>query len=80
MTPPWVDKCLAALECGPIDGIDVGDHTLFLGEVVGAWAEESAFDRFWKLEEEELSPLQHLGARHCCIPGRRFTVCEEEGE
>ncbi len=80
VTVPWVDECLAHLECGLIDAIDTGDHTLFLGEIVGAWAEEAAFDEVWKLEEEELSPLLHLGARHFCIPGKRFAVREEEEE
>lgn len=71
---PWVEECLGHLECGLVDAYTVGDHTLFLGEVVGAWAEEEAFDGFWKLEAEELSPLLHLGAEHFAIPGGRFAV------
>jgi flavin reductase (DIM6/NTAB) family NADH-FMN oxidoreductase RutF len=80
VTVPWVDECLAHLECGLVDTYQAGDHTLFLGEVIGAWAEEEAFGEYWKLEAEELSPLLHLGARHFAVPGGRFTVREEEGE
>jgi flavin reductase (DIM6/NTAB) family NADH-FMN oxidoreductase RutF len=78
VTVPWVDECLAHLECGLVDAYQAGDHTLFLGEVIGAWAEEEAFDEFWRLESEELSPLQHLGARHFALLGGRFTVREAE--
>lgn len=80
VTVPWIDQCLAHLECGVVDAHEAGDHTVFLGEVIGAWAEEAAFAETWLLEEEELSPLIHLGGRHFCVPGRRFTVREEEEE
>jgi flavin reductase (DIM6/NTAB) family NADH-FMN oxidoreductase RutF len=78
VTVPWVAECLAHLECGLVEAYEAGDHTLFLGEVIGAWADEEAFDEFWKLEAEELSPLQHLGARHFAVLGGRFEVREEE--
>ncbi len=81
VTAPWVEECLAHLECGVVDAMEVGDHTLFLGEVVGAWAEEEAFDTFWKLEAEELSPLVHLGAEHYALVSGRFSVeVKREGE
>lgn len=78
VTVPWVDQCLAHLECGLVEAYEAGDHTLFLGEVIGAWADEEAFDEFWKLENEELTPLQHLGARHFALLKERFTVREVE--
>ena len=78
VTVPWVAECLAHLECGLVEAYEAGDHTLFVGEVIGAWAEEEAFDEFWKLESEELSPLQHLGAGHFALLSRRFTVREGE--
>ncbi len=80
VTVPWVDECLGHLECGLVQAYEVGDHTLYIGEVIGAWADEDAFDDFWKLENEELSPLQHLGARHFAVLGGRFTVRERESE
>jgi flavin reductase (DIM6/NTAB) family NADH-FMN oxidoreductase RutF len=80
VTVPWVDQCLAHLECGLVETHETGDHTLFIGEVIGAWADENAFDEFWKLENEELSPLQHLGARHFAVLSGRFTVREPSRE
>lgn len=77
VTVPWVDECLAHLECGLVQAHEVGDHTLFIGEVVGAWADEEAFDEFWRLSAEELCPLQHLGARHWALLSGRFTVSEK---
>mgnify|MGYP005840488079 CR=1 FL=1 len=77
VTVPWVDECLAHLECGVVEAYETGDHTLFIGEVIGAWAEEEAFDEFWKLETEELSPLHHLGGRHFARLADRFAVGEE---
>jgi len=74
VTAPWVEECLAHLECGVVDALEVGDHTLFLGQVVGAWAEEEAFDTFWKLEAEELSPLVHLGGENYARISGRFSV------
>ncbi len=77
VSAPWVEECLGHLECGVIDAFKVGDHTLFVGEVIGAWVEEEAFDGYWKLEAEELSPLLHLGAGYFAIPGGRFAVQTE---
>ncbi len=74
VTVPWVDECLAHLECGVVQAHEVGDHTVFIGEVIGAWAEEEAFDDTWKLEAEEMSPLLHLGADQYAIPGSKFAV------
>ena len=79
VTVPWISECLAHLECGLVEAYEAGDHTLFLGEIVGAWADEDAFDEFWKLEAEELSPLQHLGGRHFATL-TKFTVQEKETE
>ena len=60
---PWLDECLAHLECAVVDVIKPGDHSLFVVQVVGAWVEEEAFQDTWRLSEgnEELLPLHHLG-------------------
>ena len=56
-----------------------GDHTLFVAEVVGAWAEEEAFDQVWLLpaDSEELLPLCHLGGNRFCLPGVGLTLPAE---
>lgn len=60
---PWIDECLAHLECAVVDVIKPGDHSLFIVQVVGAWAEEEAFQDTWRIPEgnEALLPLHHLG-------------------
>jgi flavin reductase (DIM6/NTAB) family NADH-FMN oxidoreductase RutF len=74
VTAPWVSECLAHLECGLLQAHDLPDHTLFIGEVVGAWAEEEAYDGAWTLAADELCPLLHLGAEHFAVPAGRFTL------
>ncbi len=59
---PLIAECIGHLECGVIDTVHVGDHTLFVAEVVGATAEEAAFNgETWTLVDEAVKPLHHLG-------------------
>jgi len=61
VSAPWIDDCLAHLECVVITVLSPGDHSLFMGQVVGAWAEEEAFGGLWRTDvAEELQPLIHL--------------------
>ncbi len=59
----WIDQCLAHIECAVVDCIAPGDHSVFLVQVVGAWAEEEAFVNAWRVrgQPEDLLPLTHLG-------------------
>lgn len=60
---PWIDQCLAHLECAVVDLIAPGDHSLFMVQIVGAWAEDEAFADVWRVQgqPEDLLPLTHLG-------------------
>lgn len=58
---PWVEECLAHLECGVVEVVPVGDHTLFVGQVLTAWAEDWAFTDGWLPDKEEARLLHHLG-------------------
>ncbi len=60
---PWVESCLAHLECVVVDRLQPGDHVLYILQVVGAWAEDEAFAQTWNApaSAEELAPLLHLG-------------------
>ena len=73
---PWIEACLAHIECAVVNMVAPGDHTVFLAEVVGAWAEEEAFGDFWLEPEdnEELHPLHHLGGRHFGLMGKVITL------
>jgi len=37
---PIVAECVANLECRVVDRFTTGDHSIFVGEVVAAWAQE----------------------------------------
>ena len=58
---PLVEECVAHLECAVVDVVTPGDHGIFIGEIVSAKAEESAFEDFWTLSQKDLRPLHHLG-------------------
>jgi len=59
--PPVISQCIGHLECAVINAFDPGDHTIFVGQVAYAAAEEQAFDEAWTLRESDLKPLHHLG-------------------
>lgn len=62
LSVPLVEGCLGYLECSVVEAYEAGEeHTLFLAEVVGAQAEEEAFDEIWLLGDTEVKPLHHLG-------------------
>ena len=75
---PWIDECLAHLECVVIDRLAPGDHTVFVAEVIGAWVAEEAFDGYWLAPEdnEALSPLIHLGGRRFALFGQQLEAPE----
>lgn len=59
---PLIVECIGHLECGVVDTVRAGNHTLFLAEIVAASAEELAFDgERWTLADESVKPLHHLG-------------------
>lgn len=59
---PLIVECIGHLECGVVDTVRAGNHTLFLAEIVAACAEEAAFDgERWTLADESVKPLHHLG-------------------
>jgi len=73
---PWLDACLAHLECGIVEVLMPGDHSLFVAEILGAWAEEEAFDTSWLApqDNEELQPLIHLGGHQFGLLGKRIAL------
>ena len=71
---PLIEECLGWIECVVVDAPAVGDHTLFVGEVVSAQAREEAFGEMWLLSDDEVRPLHHLGGRCFAALGERFEV------
>ena len=74
---PLLEGCLAWIECGLRDVIAVGDHTMFVGEVVRVQALDEAYAGNWLLERPEFSPLTYLGGTsYGVVGGRREATLE----
>ncbi len=57
--PPIIKECVAHLECKLRQEIITGDHTLFIGEVLAAYANRGAFDG--RFNVKKLKPILHMG-------------------
>lgn len=64
---PLIENCIAWIECGVEDAMRIGDHTLFIGNVLAVQADEEAFEEAWKLEDQDYRPLHYLGANRYAI-------------
>jgi len=62
---PIIKECVAHLECKLYKQVQAGDHTLFIGEVVAAYANRDMFAQTYNLEKAEL--IYHMG-------GDKFTM------
>lgn len=58
--PPIIEECYAHLECVLEKEIPLGDHTVFIGRVVAAYAEEDLFKE-GILDVAKVSPCYHIG-------------------
>lgn len=64
---PVIAECPGVLECRLVQQVEVGDHIMFVGEVVYALAEEGIFDEVW--DTARVALLYHLGGDHFITPG-----------
>ncbi len=70
---PLLEGCVGWIECGVQDAYNIGDHTLFVGKVVAASAEQDAFDDgAWLLADPEERPLHYLGINYYAVLGERL--------
>ena len=71
---PLVAECFGHAECRVVDMPTTGDHTLFVGEVVAASVESSAFDGVLRLRRP-YHTLHHLGgSRFLTSAGARLSA------
>lgn len=66
---PLIAGCLAWIECGLRDVFNVGDHNLFVGDVVRVQALDEAYAGRWLLTERAYSPLTFLGGNYYAVIG-----------
>lgn len=57
--PPIIKECVAHLGCKLHQQITTGDHTLFVGEILAAYADEGIFNGKYNLRE--VKPVYHMG-------------------
>ena len=56
---PIIKECVAHLECRLQQQITIGDHTLFIGRVLTAYADDGVFDE--KFDLKKVKPVYHMG-------------------
>ena len=66
---PLIEGCLAWIECGLHDVIQVGDHSLLVGRVVRVQALDEAYAQNWLLEDRRYSPLTYIGGTKYAVIG-----------
>jgi len=57
--PPIIKECVAHLECRLHSQFTTGDHTIFVGEIVEAYADKEAFTDKYNLKNARM--IFHLG-------------------
>ncbi len=58
--PPLIAECPISVECRVLDIQEIGDHDLFLGEVLAEHVAEDALDESGRVLVEKLDPLCHM--------------------
>jgi len=70
--PPLIKECIANLECKVVQTISSGDHSLFIGEVLAASAEEGLFDGIIDTDDQRAKTLHHLGGDSYTTPDKKI--------
>lgn len=66
---PLIEGCLAWIECGVLDVMRIGDHTLFVAKPIKVQALDEAYAQTWKLEDPRYSPMTYLGGNRYALLG-----------
>ena len=74
---PLIEGCLAWIECTVNDVIRIGDHQLFVGNVVKVQADDEAYAQQWLLREREFSPLTFIGGTRYAVVGEPLDAVVE---
>jgi len=71
---PLIEECIGHIECKLYAHYTAGDHTIFLGEVVGGSVREELYDGHLITDKIEGQTLHHLGGNTYAIAGRRVSA------
>jgi len=80
MEAPLVAECVAHIECGVVERLTLGDHDLFVANVLAVTALDEAFDGFWDVSGDAGRLLHHLGADRYAGLGRMYKASPPEEE
>jgi flavin reductase (DIM6/NTAB) family NADH-FMN oxidoreductase RutF len=70
---PGIEECVAHIECKLVNQVTTGDHTLFIGEAVAAYADEGAFDGNF-IDIERVQNIYQVGGDvFTTLSKKRFT-------
>jgi len=61
---PLIEDCVAWLECEVENSIRTGDHTLFIGRIVGSAVKKEFFVGVDVFDAKVFKPIMHLGGPH----------------
>jgi flavin reductase (DIM6/NTAB) family NADH-FMN oxidoreductase RutF len=67
--PPIIKECPAHLECKLHSQFTTGDHTIFVGEIIEAYADKKAFTDKYNLKNARM--IFHLGGNEFATLGTR---------
>ena len=70
ITAPLLSACCAWIECEVVEAFPLGDHVLFVGNVMSVRVDPASFDEQWLLGPEETRPLHYLGTNRYSVLGR----------
>ncbi len=62
---PAIRECIAHLECEVVDQLEVGDHTVFVGKILEAYANMGVFTESYDLKRARM--LYHLGGNNFAV-------------
>jgi len=71
---PLIKECLAHIECRVTETYEAGDHYIFLGEVLAAWADKGLFGDTWLAGPEGVATIHHLGGNFYSTGGRVLEI------
>lgn len=72
--PPLIKECIGHIECKVINTVPSGDHTIFIGEVIAAQAQQDIFDECWKVDDKKAKLIYHLGGKFFTHSSKRIEV------
>jgi len=79
VSAPIIEECVGHLECRVVNKFSAGDHTVFVGEVLTAYADDDMFvDGFWDTDKVKI--LCHAGSNAYSTLEKLFKAREQPPE